>query len=93
MGEKTLSQFKAAFMVEIDLLFPVIIKNYISSLKAEFKLDTIISERIDAIPVSSIRLAFFENAKKEIFYFKLICTVAGLIMGFFTVLVLHFNPL
>ena len=27
MGEKTLKQFKDAFMIEIDLLFPVIIKN------------------------------------------------------------------
>lgn len=88
MGEKTLLQFKNAFMVEIDLLFPVIIKNYMSSLKKELRLDTLIAERVNNIPVENIRRAFFANAKKEILYFKFTCILTGLLSGLLTILAL-----
>ena len=90
MGEKTLMQFKDAFMIEIDLLFPVIIKNYMSTLRKEIRLDTIISERINAIPIQTIRLYFFKHAKKQIFYFRLVCCFTGLLMGVLTVIALHY---
>lgn len=89
MGEKTLMQFKDAFMIEIDLLFPLIIRNYMSTLKKEIRLDTIIASRINAIPPKTIRLQFFKYARKEIFYFRLICSLSGFMMGIFTVIVLY----
>ncbi len=89
MGEKTLAQFKQAFMIEIDLLFPVIIRNYMSSLKKEIRLDNIVSERISQVPVNHLRGLFFQHAKKEIFYFRLVCVISGSLMGLFTVLLLH----
>ncbi len=88
MGEKTLSQFKTAFMIEIDLLFPVIIKSYLSSLKKELRLDTMIAGRINAIPVKTIKQAFLRNAKKEIFFFRLACTFIGLVMGLLAILLM-----
>ncbi|MEO8772178.1 MAG: hypothetical protein ABI402_18915 [Ferruginibacter sp.] len=90
MGEKTLRQFKDAFMIETDLLFPLIIKNYMTSLKKEIRLDTIISTHINAIPIQTIRLHFFKHAKKEIFFFRLVCCITGLIMGMLAVVALHF---
>lgn len=90
MGEKTLLQFKQAFMVEIDLLFPVIIRNYMSTLKKEFRLDSIIAERINMIPAEAIRQGFYENAKKEIFYFKCMCSLVGIAMGLVMLLILSF---
>ncbi len=85
MGEKTLMQFKGAFMTETDLLFPVIIKKYISSLKKDISIDQIISEKINSIPIKEIRVAFYRNARKEILCFKLICVGTGLLTGLLTV--------
>src|SRR5436309_3253101 len=58
MGEKTLLQFKNAFMIETELLFPVIFRNYISSLKDKLKFDQLILDRINQIPLSTIRRTF-----------------------------------
>ena len=90
MGEKTLMQFKNAFMIEIDLLFPVIIRNYMATLKKEIRLDTIISQRINAIPGKTIQAYFMKYAKKEIFYFREACCLIGLMMGILTVICIHF---
>jgi hypothetical protein len=91
MGEKTILQFKTAFMIEIDLLFPVVIKNYIAGLKNELRLDTIVTEKINAILVKAIRQFFVEKMGKNILYFKLACTSIGLIMGLLLVLILRFT--
>ena len=85
MGEKTLTQFKGAFMTETDLLFPVIIKKYILSLKKDISIDKIVLEKINSIPISQIRVAFYRNARKEILYFKLICLGTGLLTGLLSV--------
>ncbi|MFT3907915.1 MAG: hypothetical protein QM737_00700 [Ferruginibacter sp.] len=90
MGEKTLMQFKNAFMAEIDLLFPVVIKNYIGSLKTTLQLDEIIAEKIEKIPTRTIRDLFFEHARKEILYFKLACTGVGILMGLLALLAAFF---
>lgn len=81
MGEKTLSQFKVAFMTEIDLLFPVIIKNYMSTVKKEIRIAHLISESIQHIPMETARQSFFKSAKKEIFYLRCCCALIGLITG------------
>jgi uncharacterized membrane protein YheB (UPF0754 family) len=81
MGEKTISQFKTAFLDEIDNLFPVLMKNYIAGLKNEIRLDTIISEKINAISMTTLQNSFHTAAKNEIRYFKIACTCAGLLIG------------
>ncbi len=81
MGEKTLMQFKNAFLAEIDILFPVVINSYAGEFKKTLDLEKIISEKITAIPIETIRKAFYKNAQKEIIYFKAICISIGLLCG------------
>ncbi len=88
MGEKTINQFKIAFLTEIDNLLPVLIRNYMNELKNEVRLDSIISEKINAIPVSGIKDIFYSNTKNETRYFKVACAAIGLFTGIITVLVL-----
>ncbi len=90
MGEKTLSQFKAAFLTETDLLFPVIIKKYMENLTAGIKINELVADKINAIPVSLIKKVIRENATKEVIYFKLICIATGAFSGVVTATVLHF---
>ena len=91
MGEKTLSQFKTAFMVEIDLLFPVIIKSYMAAVKKEIRLDVIISKKIETSSSSILKRYFLTHLKKEILYFRLACVTIGLLCGILTVVILSFG--
>ena len=90
MGEKTLSQFKTAFLTETDLLFPVIIKKYMENLASGIKINEIVANKINTIPASSISKIIRENASKEIIYFKLICIATSVISALFSVTVLYF---
>lgn len=88
MGEKTLNQFKAAFLVEIDNLFPVIMKNYVNDLKQELHLDRIIADKINAFPAQQMEESFYKAAGKGLMRFKLACTIVGLFIGIIAVLAL-----
>ena len=81
IGDKTMSQFKAAFLTEIDNLLPVLIKNYMTELKNEIKLDCIISDKINVLSIETVKDIFHKNMKSEIRYFSAACTVIGLLSG------------
>ena len=88
MGEKTISQFKTAFLTEIDNLLPVLIRNYMNDLKQELRLDSIVSEKINVLSITRVQEIFYSNTRKEIMYFKIACTGIGLFSGIIAVLVL-----
>ena len=88
MGEKTINQFKAALLTEIDDLLPVLLKNYAVELKNEIKLDRIVEERINALQVKELRDFFYVNARAQITWFKIACTIIGFIIGMFNILIL-----
>jgi uncharacterized membrane protein YheB (UPF0754 family) len=88
MGEKTISQFKTAFLIEIDNLFPVLMKNYVSDLKEQVRLDTIISEKINALSILHLRELFYLHAGREIRNFRIACSCIGLLAGIITSLIL-----
>jgi len=81
MGEKTISQFKTAFLIEIDNLFPALMKNYVGELKNEIRFDKIVSEKINAISMNSLKISFYSAAGKEIRNFKIACACIGLLSG------------
>ncbi|MEO6489813.1 MAG: hypothetical protein ABIO04_07740 [Ferruginibacter sp.] len=85
MGEKTLTQFKTAFLLEIDNLLPIMIKNYLGGLKSDLKLDTIIAERISSIPTAEVQRFLYSNAKKQIRNLQIACSVIGFLIGLITV--------
>jgi uncharacterized membrane protein YheB (UPF0754 family) len=91
MGEKTMNQFKTAFLAEIDTLFPVLMKNYVNELKNEAKLDSIVSEKINALSITQVSDFFYKNFSKQIFYFKIACTCFGILMASITVLIIWLN--
>jgi len=88
MGEKTINQFKTAFLTEIDTLLPVLIKNYMGELKNEIRLDSIISEKMNMLSMPLLKQLFYSGTKKERRFLTLACTVIGLITGITTSLIL-----
>lgn len=90
IGDKTLNQFKAALLTEIDTLLPVLITKYMSELKNEIKFDIIISDKINALSMETLKDIFHKNMKTEIRYFIAACTIVGLISGIITSAILFF---
>ena len=88
MGEKTISQFKNAFLTEIDNLLPVLIRNYMNEMKNEIRLDRIISEKINMLPMSYFGDLVYSNTIKERKYFSILCAAIGLLTGIITVIIL-----
>ncbi len=90
MGEKTLNQFKNAFMSEIDLLFPAMMKSFSVELKNELQLNQIVSDKINRLSMKTMSSNFYSTAKNELLQFKIWCTGTGLLMGLIEVGILKF---
>lgn len=93
MGEKTLSQFKSAFMEEMDHLFPILMHNYASSIKEQLKPGPIVSEKIMALSIDQLRRSFFHHAAPGLRRFKIACAFLGALGGGITACILHFTQI
>ena len=52
IGDKTINQLKVAFLTELESLFPVLMKSYISNLQKEFDIEKQVSEKIAGFSIS-----------------------------------------
>ena len=46
IGDKTINQLKAAFLMELESLFPVLMKSYMTKLEQELDLEKIVTEKV-----------------------------------------------
>ncbi|MGI8952818.1 MAG: DUF445 domain-containing protein [Chitinophagaceae bacterium] len=74
IGEKTISQLKETFMVELENLFPIIMKNYLQNLKKDLNLEEIVKSKITAISVLQVKHRVQNQLR--------ILTLAGALCGF-----------
>jgi len=81
MGDKTLAKFKAAFMTEVEILFPVLIRNYAGIALAEMQPQKMVADKIKAMPVQKLAEAFEEKAGRQLIRFKLLGASIGLLTG------------
>ena len=87
LGEKTIGQFKEVFLNEIQELFPVIMKNYMTNLQSDLDLERIVTEKVQGF--SSDKLEDILNAimSKEFRFVEVIGAVLGFIIGVVQVLI------
>ena len=93
MGEKTLGQFKHAFLAEIDLLFPEIMNKYAGELFNNMDIENMISTKLAAINPATLQQNMMSKFNKQIRFYIICCGVIGAIMGVFiatTVALLRF---
>ena len=76
IGEKTMGQLKSVFMNELETLFPVIMKNYVSNLRRDLDLERVVAEKIAAF--SEDRL---ESLLKKTTAFRFV-EIIGAALGF-----------
>ncbi len=90
VGDKTINNLKSLFVTELEQLFPEIMKNYMGRLQEDFNIQKIVSEKIAAIPVSTIEKSFATIAGKEINRIKMLGALAGFIIGWLELLMVLF---
>jgi len=87
IGEKTILQLKDAFLLELETLFPVLMKNYMTKLEKDLDLEKIVTEKVAAFSSEKLEDILNQITKKEFKFLEFIGGFFGLLIGIIQVLV------
>jgi len=81
IGEKTVSQFKDAFLIELESLFPILMKNYMNKLESDLDLEKIVTEKVVGFSSEKLEEILLQITKREFQFLELISAFFGLLIG------------
>ena len=87
IGEKTMLQLKDAFLLELESLFPVLMKGYMAKLEKDLDLEKIVTEKVAAFSSEKLEDILNQITKKEFKFLEFIGGFFGLLIGLIEVLV------
>jgi uncharacterized membrane protein YheB (UPF0754 family) len=87
IGEKTIGKMKSAFMQEIEMLFPSVMRQYTANLKNELDLEHIVIQKVSAFSSDKLEEILFQIMSKEFRFVEIIGAVIGFIIGVSQVLI------
>lgn len=88
IGDKTINQLKGAFLIELEELFPVLMKNYIGKLQQNIQVEQIITEKLSAFSLKRLEDMLYNAAGKEFKRLQFIGGAVGFIIGSIQIVVL-----
>ncbi|MFZ1369834.1 MAG: DUF445 domain-containing protein [Ferruginibacter sp.] len=87
MGDKTINQLKTAFLLELETLFPVLMKNYITTLEKDLDIERTVTQKIAGFSLPKLEELFYMSAKKQLCKAQLAGALIGLLMGLIHILI------
>jgi uncharacterized membrane protein YheB (UPF0754 family) len=87
IGEKTILQLKDAFLLELENLFPILMKSYMTKLEKDLDLEKIVIEKVAAFSPEKLEDILNQITKKEFKFLEFIGGFFGLLIGLIQVLV------
>jgi len=90
MGEKTLAKFKAAFLAEVEVIFPALVTSYSGKILDGLQPALLIETEIKAFSIPLLREIFTKRAAKQLLLFKIIAAIAGATFGIIQWLLVSF---
>jgi len=87
IGDKTINQLKGAFLTELESLFPVLMKSYITNLQKEFDIEKQVSEKIAGFSISKTEELVYKSAKKQLLKIQLFGAAIGFLTGLLHMLI------
>lgn len=81
IGEKTVNQFKEAFLMELESLFPVLMKSYMNKLENDLDLEKIVTEKVVGFSSEKLEEILLQITKREFQFLELISAFFGLLIG------------
>ncbi|MBL0359387.1 MAG: DUF445 family protein [Chitinophagaceae bacterium] len=90
IGEKTITQLKAAFLLELENLFPVLMKGYMAKLQHDLDLEKIVTEKVAGFSSEKLEDILNQITKNEFKFLEFIGGFFGFLIGIIQVLVTIF---
>ncbi len=87
IGDKTIAQLKEVFMLELEQLFPVLMKNYMNSLQQELDLEKIVIEKVSNFSSDKLEEVLNAIMSKEFKFVEIIGAVLGFVIGLLQILI------
>ncbi len=91
IGEKTILQLKDAFLLELETLFPVLMKSYMTKLEKDLDLEKIVTEKVASFSSEKLEDILNQITKKEFKFLEFVGGFFGLIIGIIEVAVAIFT--
>jgi uncharacterized membrane protein YheB (UPF0754 family) len=88
IGEKTINQLKQVFMTELENIFPVVLKNYMTNLQKDLDIEKMVTQKLSSFPIQKLESALYGSMGKELRLATLIGALAGLGIGLLQVLLI-----
>lgn len=86
IGDKTITQMKGAFMDELEIILPAVLKNYMGNLQKDLDLEKIVTEKVKGFSSDKLEDILNDIMKKEFKFVEIIGGVLGFIIGLLQVL-------
>lgn len=90
IGDKTIHKLKSAFMHEIEILFPQVMKQFAGNLKTELDLEHIVIKKVAGFSSDKLEEILYQIMSKEFRFVEIIGGVIGFIIGVVQVLLTEF---
>ncbi len=87
IGDKTINQLKGAFLLELENLFPILMKSYMTKLERDLDLEKIVTEKVASFSSEKLEDILNQITKKEFQFLEVIGGVFGLLIGLLQVLI------
>lgn len=87
IGDKTINQLKGAFLLELESLFPVIMKSYLANLEKDIDPKKLITEKIAGLSFKQPDILLNKTAKKLFVRLQLLGLLVGLLSGLVQVVI------
>jgi uncharacterized membrane protein YheB (UPF0754 family) len=90
IGDKTIGSLKKVFINELETLFPKIMSDYASNLANDLNIQTLVSQKIEAVSINEIEAALHQNFSRELRLAQLLSAFIGTFIGLVVMLIIFF---
>jgi len=87
IGEKTIIQLKDAFLMELENLFPILMKSYMTKLEKDLDLEKIVTEKVANFSSEKLEDILDQITKKEFQFLEVVGGFFGLLIGLLQVFI------
>ena len=88
IGDKTIDSVKQVFIKELETLFPKMIGDYAENLVNDLNIQTLVTDKINAIRIEEIENIFQKNLSRQLKVAEVAIIAIGLLIGFITALII-----
>lgn len=87
IGDKTISQLKGAFLLELESLFPVIMSSYLANLEKDLDIKKLVADKIAGFSFNQPGIQLNKTAKELFIRLQLTGLLTGILVGVIQVLI------